>query len=302
MRQQRDASSELQRRQSRGFRRVLVPRLKSTSRRSPHGSAAASSRSASALARAASRGVASSRSSARRIKATTRSTDANVVRNFIVSASIGRHIGGVGLERRARIKIAPRRRARDDSEVVDVVARLGGGVAPGVRRCHASAASAGRVSSANRVFARASRVAVAAAGSGVPSGRSRCSRANPKRVHAARSSRAIPAAPIARATRRRPRPRTRARRPSRRPSSRRPSSRRPSSRRPRRRRWSSPRAGRSRPPGAPDFCRASSRAARRRRRSRSSRADSPPRDTPSADTCPPSTSHHATRSAAARAA
>ena len=68
-----------------------------------------------------------------------------------------------------------------------------------------------------------------------------------------------PRAPIARATRRRPRPRTRARRPSRRPSSRRPSSRRPSSRRPRRRRWSSPRAGRSRPPGARGKDRASSR-------------------------------------------
>ena len=114
----------------------------------------------------------------------TRSTDASWSLNLAASASIGVHRGGSGLGttfRASRADSAARLRA---SDFADSTADSGGGVAPDARVCHARHASVGAVSLESLASARLSLARVAAAGSGVPSGRSRCRRSSPRSAHA----------------------------------------------------------------------------------------------------------------------
>mmetsp|Transcript_8869 Transcript_8869/g.37234 ORF Transcript_8869/g.37234 Transcript_8869/m.37234 type:complete len:347 (-) Transcript_8869:2277-3317(-) len=114
----------------------------------------------------------------------TRSTLPSWSRNVAASRHSGCHLGGLGrgatCERSLSIRVSSERSVSDTETSAD----KGGLGTVGAALCHAIARRDGRVSSRSRVSNPSIVAAAAAAGSGVPSGRSRFRRARPSRTQA----------------------------------------------------------------------------------------------------------------------
>ena len=114
----------------------------------------------------------------------TRSTLASWSRNLAASRHSGCHLGGLGrgatCTRSRSIRVSSERSVFD----TETSAERGGLGTVGAELCHAIAPRNGRVSSRNVVSNPSIVAAAAAAGSGVPSGRSRFRRARPSRTQA----------------------------------------------------------------------------------------------------------------------